>query len=371
MPTPAEFQIGIVVTDQNCAGPNGCVYKYRVEPKYLGLHPLPDNEIKVIYQVTGGHQPQTGDFTVQGDQARVLQDVPLEGPPGAQLKAPSRRSWDSAVNVWLLFVLVVLASVAGRGRNDPGCESCDSRRLSGTRTIRRLSPFVTTVALVYGALLGFTVVVAWEQFSSAEVNVANEASTLATMYRQTVAMPVAGAAGDPGSAAQVHNCGAGARMEKAGENRGRHQRHARSAITDMYRVIGRQDPDAVSSAINSEFLGQLTVLASERNTRVLDAEPRIPWLLWCGLAFGGVLLVGLTGFMRLASTRGHIVLSGAVSVLLGLLLFLVYCLDHPFGSSSRNHACPVRALGRGVRRRRLGEVINSAIRSVGGALRHC
>ena len=52
VPTPAEFQIGVVVTDQNCAGPNGCVYKYRVEPKYLGLHPLPDNEIKVIYQVT-------------------------------------------------------------------------------------------------------------------------------------------------------------------------------------------------------------------------------------------------------------------------------------------------------------------------------
>ena len=43
VPTPAEFQIGIVVTDQNCAGPNGCVYKYRVEPKYLGLHPLPDS----------------------------------------------------------------------------------------------------------------------------------------------------------------------------------------------------------------------------------------------------------------------------------------------------------------------------------------
>jgi hypothetical protein len=87
VPTPAEFQIGVVVTDQNCAGPNGCVYKYRVEPKYLGLHPLPDKEIKVLYQVTGGHQPQDGDFTVQGGQARVLQDVPLEGPPGAQLKA--------------------------------------------------------------------------------------------------------------------------------------------------------------------------------------------------------------------------------------------------------------------------------------------
>jgi hypothetical protein len=87
VPTPAEFQLGVVVTDQNCAGPNGCVYKYRVEPKYLGLHPLPDKEIKVFYQVTGGHQPQDGDFTVRGGQARVFQDVPLEGPPGAQLKA--------------------------------------------------------------------------------------------------------------------------------------------------------------------------------------------------------------------------------------------------------------------------------------------
>jgi hypothetical protein len=87
VPIPQEFQIGVVVTDQNCSGPNGCVYKYRVEPRYIGLHPLPDKEIKVVYQVTGGHQPQVGDFTVQGGQARVLQDVPLEGPPGARLQA--------------------------------------------------------------------------------------------------------------------------------------------------------------------------------------------------------------------------------------------------------------------------------------------
>ncbi len=87
VPIPAEFQIAVVVTDQNCSGPSGCVYKYRIEPKYIGMHPLPDKEIKVVYQVTGGHQPQVGDFTVQGGQARVLQDVALEGPPGARLQA--------------------------------------------------------------------------------------------------------------------------------------------------------------------------------------------------------------------------------------------------------------------------------------------
>ncbi len=54
-----------------------------------------------------------------------------------------------------------------------------------------LSPFMTSVSLVYGALLGFVIVVAWEQFSSAEANVSNEASTVTTMYRQTVGMPAA------------------------------------------------------------------------------------------------------------------------------------------------------------------------------------
>jgi hypothetical protein len=87
VPTPAEFQIGVVVTDQNCPGPDGCVYWYRIEPKYVGLHPLPAKEIKVLYQVTGGNKPQDGDFTVHGGQARVLQDVPIDGPPGAQFQA--------------------------------------------------------------------------------------------------------------------------------------------------------------------------------------------------------------------------------------------------------------------------------------------
>ena len=235
------------------------------------------------------------------------------------------------MNVWLLLVLIIVVSAAVAV-----CTILVANRVIpssvGPAHNSTLGPFVTSVSLVYGALLGFTVVVAWEQFSSAKANVGNEASTLATMYRQTVAMPgqqqqeirvllrkyTTAVQGPEWRQQEQHEVG-GTSLS------------ARSAITEMYRVLGRQDPDAASSAINSEFLGQLTVLASERNTRVLDAEPQIPWLLWSGLVFGGVLLVGLTGFMRLDSTRGHVILSGAVALLLGLLLFVVYSLDHPFG----------------------------------------
>lgn len=234
------------------------------------------------------------------------------------------------LGLWTLLLGVVVASILVA----VGCIWVGDRALSdsiGQENNSALSPFLTCVALVFGALLGFTVVVAWEQFSSAEGNVTNEASTLATMYRQTVAMPAAEQSEMRVLLRSYADAVRGPEWAKQ-EGDGGTSDTARNAITGMYRVLGKQDPSTASGPVNGEFLGQLTTLASQRNTRVLDNEPRIPWLLWCGLLFGGIVLVGLMGFMRLESRRGHVILSGAVAVLLGLLLFIVYVLDHPFGT---------------------------------------
>lgn len=87
VPTVLEFQIGVIVTDTQCPPEGPCTYKYTIEPKYIGLHPLPETPFTVHYQVTGGNAPQDGEFTVTKDQAKILKDVVLEGPPQAQLKA--------------------------------------------------------------------------------------------------------------------------------------------------------------------------------------------------------------------------------------------------------------------------------------------
>ena len=172
-----------------------------------------------------------------------------------------------------------------------------------------LSPFLTTVALVYGALLGFTVVVAWEQFSSAETNVTNESSTLATMYRQTISLP---ASEQATMRELLRNYTTAVQAEWDSQGSAAASGTARSAITDMYRVLGTQQrPTAASDPISAEIRGQLNLLTSQRNTRVLDARPRIPGLLWSGLLFGGVLLIGLTGFTRLDNRLYHMILSSA------------------------------------------------------------
>jgi hypothetical protein len=232
------------------------------------------------------------------------------------------------VGAWLMFVVVVVCAVL----TAVGSVWLAGRIISrdtGPEHNSILSPFLTVVGLVYGALLGFTVVVGWQQFLSAEVNVSNEAAALTTLYRQTVAMP------QPEQSQlreQLRTYAAALQGPEWGKDDfGKISNTGRTALTGMYRVAGRPQSNVAASPINQAFLSQLTVLAGDRSTRILDAKPRIPPLLWCSLIFGGFLLIVLTSFLRLASKRGHVVLVSAVTVLLGLLLYLVYELDHPFG----------------------------------------
>jgi hypothetical protein len=236
--------------------------------------------------------------------------------------------WSESVSPYLVLVLVVAVAILLA----VGCLWLANRALTnvGEGHNSTLSPFLTVVGLVYGALLGFTVVVAWQQFSSAAINVANEASTLTTMYRQTVAMPQPEQTQLQQQLRQYTSAVAGPEWEE--QDTGRTSNSARAAITGMYRILGSQPSNVASSPIHGAFLSEMTVLSSARNTRILDTKPRIPPLLWVGLIFGGVVIVALSCFLRLGHTPAHAVLSSTIAVLLGLLLCIIFTLDHPFGT---------------------------------------
>lgn len=149
------------------------------------------------------------------------------------------------------------------------------------------------------------------------------------MYRQTVAMP------QPEQLLlreQLRKYTAAIQAPEWGKHEFSNVNNdGRAALTAMYRIVGKDAPSAAAGPINQQFLSQLAELSSIRGARFLDAKPRIPSLLWCALIFGGLVLIMLTSFMRLADNRAHIILVSAVTVLLVLLLYLVFVLDHPFG----------------------------------------
>jgi hypothetical protein len=100
-----------------------------------------------------------------------------------------------------------------------------------------------------------------KQFLSAEVNVSNEAATLITMYRQTVAMP------QPEQSQireQLRKYADGVQGPEWGkQDFDLISNKARGAVTGMYRIVGSQPSSVASSPINEDFLSRLTVLASD------------------------------------------------------------------------------------------------------------
>lgn len=235
----------------------------------------------------------------------------------------------SGLPLWLFLVSVVAVAIAiAVGSIWLGDRILPTRRY-GKEHNPAIASFLTVVGFIYGALLGFTVVATWEHFSSTQVVVSGEASALTTMYRQTVAMPEP----ERTEIQELLRKYAGA---VAGPEWNRQRNDgARAAITRMYRTVGRQQPNIAAKPINQQFLNQLSELASDRNERIVGTKPRIPPLMWAGLIFGAVVLVAFTGFLRLGSTVGHVIVSSTVAVLLGLLLCVVFQLDHSYATDQR------------------------------------
>jgi len=60
---PADFVVGVIVTEKKCFGSAGCNIRYTIDPQYLSAKPLPD-KTTIIFTVSGGDQDQVGNFTI-------------------------------------------------------------------------------------------------------------------------------------------------------------------------------------------------------------------------------------------------------------------------------------------------------------------
>lgn len=86
-PRPIDFRIGVLVTEQKCFGSAGCNYRYTIEPHYTGTGPLPA-KTTVVFKVTGGDQPQIGNFSIDSSGTATFdRETRISGPEGADLQA--------------------------------------------------------------------------------------------------------------------------------------------------------------------------------------------------------------------------------------------------------------------------------------------
>jgi hypothetical protein len=202
-----------------------------------------------------------------------------------------------------------------------------------------LVPIFLTAGAIYAVMLGFLVVVTWEAYGDAKGNVGEEASTLATMYRMTNGM-------NPGemTAMREHiRAYTEAVVDKEWAIQaatGGAAPEARAQVAAIYREFATMPRADESTSINSEFLRQFSVVAAARNKRTLQAGEKVPWVLWLGLFGGAAVVMLMSSFIYMDVRWPHMVGSGVLTLMIGMLLFVTILLAKPFKGSLALQAEP-------------------------------
>ena len=229
--------------------------------------------------------------------------------------------------LWGLGILVVLATLLAM------LGPIVLRRALGLdrlRTNNEVAGFkFAAIGVLYAVLLGFAVIVVWEDFNGAEKSVVDEAGAAATIFR--LADGIGGAPGAALHSTLSEYLQTAIAEEWPAMERGHASPAATRALNNVYATLLSFHPaDLREAGIQADVLHQLGVLTLERRDRLVRATGIVPDILWLVLFGGAALTVGFTFFFGTQNLHAQTMMTGMLAMLIFGALFVVVVIDHPF-----------------------------------------
>jgi uncharacterized protein DUF4239 len=208
--------------------------------------------------------------------------------------------------------------------------------------IRRLVPLVRegfdaevssqllgVVAALFGLLLAFIVVIAYQNFGDAQSNVSNEADALAAVVHDSGAFP------QPERDRVRDAVGVYVRVVVDDEwprmHAGTYSPRAAAAVDGIYAAIQGVEPKGPREvAFYNDSVQQLSNALVARRNRLDDAAGGLPWIIVVLLLVGSFVIIGYTVLVGSRSFWFHAIGAGAVALVLGLSLVVLLDLSYPF-----------------------------------------
>lgn len=188
---------------------------------------------------------------------------------------------------------------------------------------------IAVVGVLYAVILGFVVVIVWQQFDSAQSNAHSEAVTVENLFNNSVAF------GPQGRPLQRDLLTYTSRViDREFAVMRDHQRGDPTADAYLDRVW--TDLQAIhptgsnQDAFFSQSITAINRLEEERNARLDDASRQLPFALWSVLIIGAIITVGFTYFFGVSHLAAHATMVAALSAIIGIALFLAFSLDLPY-----------------------------------------
>jgi hypothetical protein len=189
-----------------------------------------------------------------------------------------------------------------------------------------------TIGVLYAVLLAFAVIVVWERFSDAELDVVHEAGAAENIYRlsqglgdkarvavlSSVANYLKAAMNDDWPAMDRGTAGAGGA--------------AKQALDAVYATLVSSGEQGDSTVI-SEMLRQLELITQSRRARLVASEGAVPSVLWLVLLGGAAIAIGFTFFFGTESLPAQVLMTALLAFLIFSELLVIICIDRPFSGA--------------------------------------
>ena len=183
--------------------------------------------------------------------------------------------------------------------------------------------------VLYAVLVAFLVVVVWEQFGDAEDATTSEASAVAELLRDSVAIPSA-------SRPAVQQSLVAYLVDVIDDElprmrRGETIEEESGPMSDVWRAYLSVEPQSRNEiAFFDHDIIKLNDLSANRKMRVSAGDASVPGELWVLLVGGGAIVMAFTFLFGTRDLMVHVTAVALTAALLGFVMYLIFALEHPF-----------------------------------------
>lgn len=230
----------------------------------------------------------------------------------------------------LLVGMLVLLAVAG---------ILLARRKVGVEVLKlnnEVAGFIYgVIGVLYAVLLGFTAIIVWERFDSAQAGADQEANALADLYRDAQAFP-----DDVRREMETH-LHAYATLVAENEWAAMAERKPSPETWEVYNRLWRTyhvfQPQTDHEKIwYAQSLTKLNQLGDQRRLRLLSSRSHgVPGVIWVVLLGAGIITIGFSFLFGTRSAKAQVLMTSGLATIIALVLFSIMALEQPFAGITR------------------------------------
>ena len=189
--------------------------------------------------------------------------------------------------------------------------------------------YLGAITLLYGITLALVAVGTWQTYTDVDTKVDQEAAALAALYRDVNNFP------EPKRSELQRDLREYTRqlidVVWPLQRQGIVPESATGTLNAFQTLLASFDPVTESQkTLHAETYRTFTQIVELRRARLKSVTGGLPTLIWFVLMVGAFFNIAVTWFFHMKSQSMHFWMTVMLSGLLGLLIFLMADLDHPF-----------------------------------------